>query len=92
MSICLYIFIIIMTLVSVFVMFAAINAYLKSHDKLFNAIEKLKQTKVSNTNELSWKPSDEQMNALYNIIYPCDYVDKGILESLYNDLLKNYKL
>ena len=61
MSIYLYIFI--MTLVSVFVMLVAINACLKSHDKIFDEIEKVKQMKTSNTNELSWKPSKEQIES-----------------------------
>ena len=35
-----------------------------------------------------WKPSDEQLNALYNVLNPADEVDKNQLESLYNDLKK----
>lgn len=35
-----------------------------------------------------WKPSEEQINALYNVINPCDYVDKKALESLYEQLKK----
>ena len=35
-----------------------------------------------------WKPSEEQMNALYNVINPCDNVDKNALESLYKQLEK----
>ena len=36
----------------------------------------------------SWKSSEEQMKALYNVINPCDYVDKKALESLYEQLKK----
>ena len=35
-----------------------------------------------------WKPSEEQMNALYNIIHPADPVNRHALESLYDDLKK----
>ena len=35
-----------------------------------------------------WKPSEEQMNALYDVLHPCDPVDKEKLESLYNELSK----
>lgn len=33
-----------------------------------------------------WKPSDEQINALYDVLNPCDGVDKKTLESLYEQL------
>ena len=77
-------------------MFAAINACLKSHDKIFDAIEKIKQIKESNTNELSWKPSKEQMETLKFVIENHIFGHQkhlDILESLYNDLLKttNYE-
>lgn len=36
----------------------------------------------------NWKPSEEQMNALYDVIHPCDPVDKEQLESLYEQLKK----
>ena len=49
-----------MTISILFVVLAAVNACLKSHDKLFDAIEKVKQIKESNTNELSWKPSEDE--------------------------------
>ena len=78
-----------MTLVIVFIMLAAINASLKSHDKLFDAIEKVKQMKTSNTNELSWKPSEEQMNALKYCAYGSLQKGNGpVLRELYNDLKK----
>ena len=35
-----------------------------------------------------WKPSEEQLNALYDVLNPADEVDKNQLESLYNDLKK----
>ena len=38
--------------------------------------------------ENHWKPSEEQLNALYNVLNPADEVDKNQLESLYNDLKK----
>ena len=80
-----------MTLVIVFIMLAAINASLKSHDKLFDTIEKVKQMKTSNTNELSWKPSEEQMETLKFVIGNHIFghqEHQGILKSLYNDLKK----
>ena len=33
-----------------------------------------------------WKPSDEQLDALYDVLNPCDGVDKKALESLYEQL------
>ena len=85
MSIYLYIFI--MTISTIFIVLAAVNTCLKSFDKLFDEIEKVKQIKVSNTNELSWKPSKEQLEALLNILHPDDpyYLD---LKDLYEDLKK----
>ena len=35
-----------------------------------------------------WKPSEEQMNALYDILHPADPVNLDTVESLYNDLKK----
>ena len=35
-----------------------------------------------------WKPSEEQLNSLYDVLNPCDGFDKELLESLYNDLKK----
>lgn len=86
MDIYLYIFII--TLVSVFVMLIAINACLKSHDKLFEAIEKVKQIKASNTNELSWKPSKEQIEALEIACTIREGERNYYLHTLYDDLKK----
>lgn len=34
----------------------------------------------------AWKPSDEQMNALYDILHPADTVNRLALESLYEQL------
>ena len=33
-----------------------------------------------------WKPSEEQMNALYDILHPADTVNRLALESLYEQL------
>ena len=90
MSIYLYIFI--MTIGILSVVFVAAITCLKSHDKLFEAIEKVKQIKASNTNELSWKPSKKQMEALFLVSGVGAPKHRKTLESLYNDLLKNYKL
>ena len=35
-----------------------------------------------------WKPSEEQMNALYDILHPADPVNRDAVKSLYNDLQK----
>lgn len=35
-----------------------------------------------------WKPSDEQLNSLYDVLNPCDGFSRGNLESLYQDLKK----
>ena len=35
-----------------------------------------------------WKPSEEQLNALYDVVHPADNVDRSILQSLLNDLQK----
>lgn len=35
-----------------------------------------------------WKPTEEQVNALYDVLNPVDAVNKQVLESLYNDLKK----
>ena len=35
-----------------------------------------------------WKPSEEQMNALYDILHPADPVNLDAVKSLYNDLKK----
>lgn len=43
---------------------------------------------LCDSGKLHWKPSEEQMNALYNVINPCDHVDKKALESLYEQLKK----
>lgn len=42
--------------------------------------------------EPSWKPSEEQMNALYDILYPADTVNRPALESLYEQLKKLIKI
>ena len=36
----------------------------------------------------NWKPSEEQMNALYDILHPADPVNMDAVKSLYNDLQK----
>ena len=35
-----------------------------------------------------WKPSDEQLNSLYDVLNPCDGFNREVLESLYQDLKK----
>ena len=89
MSIYLYIFI--MTISVLFVVLAAVNACLKSNDRLFDAIKKLKQTKVSNTNtdELSWKPSKEQMELIdYKIQKNGIWIPRNELKRMINESYK----
>lgn len=52
--------------------------------------EKEKEWLKSLKNRLSWKPSEEQMNALLGIMVELgfNYIDYNTLESLYNDLKK----
>ena len=41
---------------------------------------------ISLRHQKQWKPSEEQINALYDVLNPCDGVDKKALESLYEQL------
>ena len=34
----------------------------------------------------TWKPSDEQLNSLYDVLNPCDGLSREVLESLYVQL------
>lgn len=36
----------------------------------------------------TWKPSDEQLDLLYDVLNPCDGFNREVLESLYQDLKK----
>ena len=36
----------------------------------------------------TWKPSDEQLDSLYDVLNPCDGFNREVLESLYQDLKK----
>lgn len=36
----------------------------------------------------TWKPSDEQLNSLYDVLNPCDGFNREVLESLYEQLKK----
>lgn len=49
------------------------------HENLVNKLKSLRP---------SWKPSEEQINALYDILHPADTVNRPALESLYEQLKK----
>lgn len=49
-----------------------------------NVIDRLKSLSSQST----WKPSEEQLNSLYDVLNPCDGFNREVLESLYQDLKK----
>lgn len=58
-----------------------------SKEKYISLIKSIRFDTYKNCNS-HWKPSEEQMEALYNVINPCDHVDKKALVSLYEQLKK----
>lgn len=57
------------------------------HRQLSNWLKELKNLRRKQP-QSQWKPSDEQLDSLYDVLNPCDGLSREVLESLYQDLKK----
>ena len=53
----------------------------KNREEVFSLLDSLRP-------QSTWKPSEEQLDSLYDVLNPCDGFNREVLESLYQDLKK----